>query len=226
VVALQRRLVQRAMLPTTLWMGDWLCYMAIHLNVPAMRYVAYYRLAYLMFRLRKFLVLDCTSGGKVMFPRGEHPPLTKNLLPWVKKQLVKKRGCRIQRDFRDESNRICGFEAVTLEGTHFFCVARNTEPMKRGPFLIVSTQTRVVRTARREEKPLVMYWPDQFYVFDAETVLGDNFGENVRADLKGVNIRFLNFSATLGVAWRDGSRLIFAATSSLFKKELKAEIKI
>ncbi|TES91742.1 MAG: hypothetical protein E3J87_07165 [Candidatus Cloacimonadota bacterium] len=121
-------------------------------------------------------------------------------LKLAKQKLVKEKGCIIKRDVIDSSGRIFGFEAISRDGIHFYCVARSTPPMKQGIYEIVSTQTRFVKRAKRELKPLVIFWPNDFYVFSPQIILSNNHGENVRAD-KGQSIRFLNFESKLGVKW-------------------------
>ena len=136
----------------------------------------------------------------LLIETGDNPARGVWALKLAKQKLVKEKGCRIQREVFDVSGRIFGFEAVSKDGIHFYCVARSTPPMKRGALSIVSTQTRFIKRAKRELKPLVIFWPEDFYVFDAKMILLNNHGENVRAD-KGQAICFLNFESKLGVKW-------------------------
>lgn len=131
---------------------------------------------------------------------GDNPAHGVGALKLAKEKLVKEKGCQIKRDVLDSSGRIFGFEAISQDGIHFYCVARSTGPMKKGIYYIVSTQTQFIKRARRDLMPLVIYWPEDFYVFDPQMILLKNHGENVRAN-KGQGIHFLNFDSDLGVKW-------------------------
>lgn len=135
-------------------------------------------------------------------PRGEW------ILSRVQKKIVKEKGCRLWNPIIDDSGRIFGFEAVSKEGLHFYCVARSTEPMRVAGREIVSCQTRFISRCIKEQKPIVMSWPGTLYIFDPQMISIENFGENVRANLKAdVKIKFLNFSVTIGLEWIEGSSL-------------------
>lgn len=137
---------------------------------------------------------------KLLVDTGDNPALGVAALKLTKEKLMQEKGCRILREVFDGSNRIFGFEAVSQDGVHFYCVARSTPPMKRGIYKIVSTQTRFIKRARRDLMPLVIFWPNDFYVFDPQIILLNNLGENIRAD-KDQAIPFLNFESRLGVKW-------------------------
>ncbi len=72
--------------------------------------------------------------------------------------------------------------------------------MERGICSIVSTQTQFIKRAKRDLMPLVIFWPNDFYVFSPQMILLNNHGENIRGD-KGQPIHFLNFESNLGVKW-------------------------
>lgn len=160
------------------------------------------RVANPLFTLRRL----CRPKGmeekmiSLLVDTGDNPARWEWVLKLAKQKLVKEKGCRIKRAVFDASNRIFGFEAVSRDGIHFYCVARSTPPMKQGIYKIVSTQKRFILRARRELKPLVIFWPDDFYVFSPQMILLNNHGENSRAD-KGQAICFLNFESNLGVKW-------------------------
>lgn len=133
---------------------------------------------------------------------GNNPALGKNVLQYAKKRLVKDLGCFIVRDCRDASGRNCAFEAKSSDGLNFICAARSTGPVKRGALVFVSSQESLVREARRNMQPLVIYWEEAFHVFSAGNILLNNMGVNIRADLgPNVKVRFLNFSPLLSCPW-------------------------
>lgn len=133
---------------------------------------------------------------------GDNAALGMRMLPRVKKLLVQEKRCHLLRNIIDSSARFFGFEAISKDGIHFYCVARSSKPIRPGILNIVSCQKRLMLQCQRESKPVVMYWPEQFTVFDAHVVLLNNYGENTRADLgPNIKIQFINFNAKLGIEW-------------------------
>ena len=131
---------------------------------------------------------------------GPNPPLGNTVLSARAEDLVRNRGCRRRRFILDESNRLCSYELVDHEGQHFFLVARSTAPMNWRN--VVSTQRRLVERAAKEEKPLVMYWPSSYNVFDPKRILLQNQGINIRADAgPRIGIEFLNWDSSIGIEW-------------------------
>lgn len=134
-----------------------------------------------------------------MLDTGDNQPKGMAVLQTAKKVLIQHRRCKTLRAIFDESNRTFSFYMESYDGQTFYLVARSTEPMRRGNRRIVSSQTRFIKRIAPEHKPLIMFIPNEFRIFDPEMLLMVNYGENVRAD--SVNIAFLNWDLSLSILW-------------------------
>lgn len=124
---------------------------------------------------------------------GDNPNYKQSLIMKKAKDLVRTRGCKIIEPIADSRGRYA-YQMRSADYIRFYLVARNTPPFSYES--IVSTQLTLFEKALRDKKQIIMWWPEDYHVFNPKTIDKHRIQVNRRQ-----GEHFLNFPAGISAVW-------------------------